>query len=55
VPLAWSELSPTRPPVRFTIRTVPGRLAKLRSDPWRDYWKTRQTLPRQAVAALESL
>jgi hypothetical protein len=23
---------------------VHGRLAKLRADPWKDYWKTRQKL-----------
>ena len=55
VPLAWSELSARRAPDRFTIATVPGRLAKLKADPWKDYWTSRQTLPRQAVRALESL
>jgi bifunctional non-homologous end joining protein LigD len=55
VPIAWSELSTARTPDRFTIHTVPGRLAKLKIDPWSDYWKSRQTLPRQAVRALESL
>jgi bifunctional non-homologous end joining protein LigD len=46
VPLTWAELSPSRTPDRFTIATVPERLARLRSDPWKEYWKTRQTLPR---------
>jgi bifunctional non-homologous end joining protein LigD len=55
VPIAWSELSAARTPDRFTIATVPARLAKLKVDPWKDYWKSRQTLPPQAVRALENL
>jgi len=54
-PLAWTELSPQRTPDRFTIATVPGRLAKLKADPWKAYWTCRQRLPREAVRALESL
>jgi len=55
VPIAWSELTAARTPARFTISTVPGRLAKLRSDPWKDYAKTRQTIPRGAVRALAAM
>jgi len=55
VPLAWTELSPKRTPDRFTIATVTERLAKLKADPWKAYWQSRQTLPRQAIRALESL
>jgi len=55
VPLAWPELSARRTPDRFTIATVPARLAKLKADPWKDYWTRRQTLPRHGVRALESL
>lgn len=55
VPLAWTELSARRTPDRFTIATVPGRLAKLKADPWKDYWTCRQRLPPRAVRALESL
>ena len=55
VPLAWTELSAGRTPDRFTIATVPGRLAKLKADPWKDYWRCRQRLPQRAVRALESL
>lgn len=54
-PLAWSELSAAKGPERFTIATVPRRLATLRADPWRDYWKTRQRLPRLGARALEQL
>ena len=55
VPLTWQELSPARKPHRFTINIVPARLARLRSDPWREYWKLRQRIPRQAVRALEAM
>jgi bifunctional non-homologous end joining protein LigD len=55
VPLAWNELSSSRPPRRSTIHTVPARLARLRRDPWQNYWSTRQTIPRHAVAALDRL
>jgi bifunctional non-homologous end joining protein LigD len=43
MPIAWDELSRARPD-RFTIATVPRRLARLRSDPWAGYFAARQTL-----------
>jgi len=55
VPLAWSELSVGKPPDRFTIATVPDRLARLRRDPWHEYWRTTQQIPRNAIAALERM
>jgi bifunctional non-homologous end joining protein LigD len=55
VPLAWNELLPARHPDRFTIESVPPRLARLRTDPWRAYWTTRQTIPRAARRALDRL
>ena len=53
VPLAWAELSATQPPTRWTIETVPRRLATLRRDPWHDYWRTKQKIPAAAIRALE--
>jgi bifunctional non-homologous end joining protein LigD len=55
VPLAWNELSASKTPERFTAATVPARLARLTRDPWRDYWTTRQKLPRAAVEALDRM
>lgn len=55
VPLAWSELTAARPPGRFTIATVPRRLATLRHDPWAAYWRIRQTIPAAALRALRRL
>jgi bifunctional non-homologous end joining protein LigD len=44
VPLQWSELKGLESASPWNIFSVHERLAKLREDPWRDYWKTRQTL-----------
>jgi bifunctional non-homologous end joining protein LigD len=55
VPVTWQELSPARKPDRFTMKTVLVRLARLRTDPWRDYSKTRQRIPPRAVRALEAM
>jgi len=55
VPLAWNELSAAVPPDTWTIKTVPRRLARLRSDPWKMYWTSKQRIPRNAVRALEAM
>jgi bifunctional non-homologous end joining protein LigD len=44
VPISWDELSPRLDPARFTLRTVPRRLASLRSDPWAGYVAARRPL-----------
>jgi len=44
-PIAWSELSAKLDPQRFSVETVPKRLAKLSRDPWEGYAKLRQSLP----------
>jgi bifunctional non-homologous end joining protein LigD len=48
VPQAWDELSPGRTPAHYTVRSVPRRLAALRSDPWADYWQCLQHVPSTA-------
>jgi len=53
VPLTWAELRTSLDPAPFTMRTVPRRLARLRVDPWRDYWTSRQKLTRQMLNAVE--
>jgi len=55
VPLAGNELSPARTPDRFTMATVPARVARLRRDPWKQYWSSTQRLPRGALRALEAM
>jgi bifunctional non-homologous end joining protein LigD len=55
VPLAWTELARLTTTPRFTMKSVPRRLARLRADPWKAYWTTKQRLPRDAVRALEAM
>ena len=44
-PLAWDEVTRRLDPAKFTLRTVPERLARLRSDPWAGFATTSQRLP----------
>ena len=44
-PIAWSEVTAKLDPTRFTMRTVPERLAKLRDDPWEGFRTFDQSLP----------
>jgi bifunctional non-homologous end joining protein LigD len=50
-PLAWDELGSRTTPDRFTVATLPRRLAALRADPWADYRTTRQALRTPGRAA----
>lgn len=43
-PLRWSELGNLKSSRAFDIRSVPARLARLRSDPWKDIDQLRQNL-----------
>jgi bifunctional non-homologous end joining protein LigD len=45
VPLDWNELSVRTKPERWTVKTLARRL-KTHADPWKDYFKSRQQLPR---------
>jgi bifunctional non-homologous end joining protein LigD len=49
MPLGWNELSD--PPERWTILTAPRRLARIRADPWKDYWESAQTISDASFAA----
>ena len=53
VPVTWDELRTSLNPQGFTVLTVPRRLAKLKSDPWRSYWNSRQKLTVQLIRALQ--
>jgi bifunctional non-homologous end joining protein LigD len=43
-PLAWEELGAADLRSKFTLKTVPLRLKRLKADPWEDYWRTRQSI-----------
>ena len=45
MPIAWREVTDRLDPAAFTIRTVPERLARLKSDPWQGYDTLEQCLP----------
>jgi bifunctional non-homologous end joining protein LigD len=47
-PLAWDEVSARLDPATFNVRTIEKRLA--RPDPWADFWKRRQALPKKLVS-----
>ena len=52
-PLAWREVTDKLDPQAFTVRTVPARLAKLKTDPWDGFVRAKQSLaePETAQAA----
>jgi bifunctional non-homologous end joining protein LigD len=50
MPITWAQLDTVDPAV-FTVLTVPGLLAKARSDPWRDFDDARVPLPGSAAKA----
>ena len=43
-PLLWEEVERGVTPDAFTVLSVPDRLAKLKSDPWADLPKLRQSI-----------
>lgn len=45
VPLRWDELSRLESASHYNIRTVPMRIARLKSEPWGDFENTRAALP----------
>jgi len=51
-PLAWSELADLPGPEGFTVETVPRRLARLRKDPWADFFSADQAITNRTATAL---
>lgn len=43
-PLAWEELSSHIGPDAHTVGSLPGRLEALRSDPWQDYGRVKNSI-----------
>ncbi len=52
-PLEWDELGRADIRGRFTVQTVPKRLAKLTLDPWAEYGSTRQSITKAMQRALQ--
>ena len=53
-PLEWDELGRSDLRDRFTVLTVPKRLAKLALDPWAEYSSTRQSVTEAMWRALRA-
>jgi bifunctional non-homologous end joining protein LigD len=55
VPVRWNELAKLERADQWNIFTVHERLAKLRADPWKDYWTTEQTLDDASARLAEAM
>jgi bifunctional non-homologous end joining protein LigD len=53
MPLSWDDLQSL--PDRWTLLTVPRRLERLRTDPWKDYWSAAQVISAASFAAVSRL
>jgi bifunctional non-homologous end joining protein LigD len=49
MPVGWNDLR--HPPERWTLLTVPRRVDRMRTDPWKEYWQGAQTISAAAFAA----
>jgi bifunctional non-homologous end joining protein LigD len=50
-PVGWTELSGETPPAGFTIETVPQRLARLRRDPWAEFFSVDQAISSRTASS----
>ena len=51
-PVAWREVTTKLSSDQFTVTNIRARLRRLernRSDPWKDFWSSKQRLPRKRV------
>ncbi|HEV8337545.1 MAG TPA: DNA ligase D [Candidatus Polarisedimenticolia bacterium] len=51
-PVRWEELTPALRSDSFTLRNLPGRLRKIRTDPWKDYEASRGAITAAARRGL---
>jgi bifunctional non-homologous end joining protein LigD len=52
-PLAWDELGKEDLRPKYTVKTVPARLQRLKRDPWQEYGKVRQSITARMLEALK--
>ena len=52
VPLAWKELSVDMRSDHFTLKNITERLGRLRQDPWKAYFTTKQRITKIMVRRL---
>lgn len=53
-PVTWEELSRVAP-AKLTLLTVPRRLARLKEDPWKGYFRCKQRLTAKVIAAVDAV
>jgi bifunctional non-homologous end joining protein LigD len=51
-PLRWDELKGLKSGAPYTVKTLPARLKRLKSDPWDGFFATRQSITAKARKAL---
>jgi bifunctional non-homologous end joining protein LigD len=51
-PVAWDEIAEDIRGTHFNLRNVPARIAKLRKDPWEDYWTAKQSLTKAMITKM---
>ena len=51
-PLRWDELNRLTSGAPYTVKTLPARLKRLKSDPWAGFFTTRQSITAKARKAL---
>ena len=52
MPIGWKQLTAKLNPASYTVLTAPK---KLRTDPWRDYWSSKQKISAAAFTAITKL
>ena len=52
MPVSWKQLTAKLAPASYTVLTAPK---KLRTDPWRDYWSSKQKFSAAAFTAITKL
>jgi len=53
-PVAWDEIDEDIRGTHFNLFNVPPRIAKLRKDPWKSYWTTKQALTKAMIQKMGS-
>ncbi|MBA3482925.1 MAG: DNA ligase D [Pirellulales bacterium] len=52
-PLAWEELAARLKPDQFTVQNIDKRLTKGFKDPWKEFFKVKQTITRQMLREVQ--
>jgi bifunctional non-homologous end joining protein LigD len=52
-PVTWRDVRESLNPLSFTIDTVVPRLRRMRSDPWKGYWSSKQKLTTTMMKAVD--